>query len=206
MDRSRLPRKAYNMLFELDSRGHVNWVTNIRRCLQENGFGDVWQFQGAGNLNTFLYAFRQRLIDVKWQAWHAHISTSDRFDSYRNFTSTHLLKPYLLVDLDRNLKHLLAKFRFGASDILTHKNRYKAQDNNDSSCPLCRETEETEVHFVLTCPALQDIRTNFIPAKYFRQPNYFHLCLLLSSTIPDTVKNLSLFLSKAFRFREIATS
>ena len=38
-----------------------------------------------------------------------------------------------------------------------------------------------EVHFVLCCPAFDDLRTQSIPLKYFRHPNLFRLGLLLAT-------------------------
>ena len=35
MDVSRLPSKAYRMLRELDARGKRNWVSNVRRKLNQ---------------------------------------------------------------------------------------------------------------------------------------------------------------------------
>ena len=38
METSRLPKKAYNMLYILDTRGKVNWVTMVKRKLYRSGF------------------------------------------------------------------------------------------------------------------------------------------------------------------------
>ena len=35
-----------------------------------------------GCLNAFIREFRQRLIDIRWQAWDDRVNTSDRFKVY----------------------------------------------------------------------------------------------------------------------------
>ena len=96
MEHDRWPRKAYDMLFALDVKGYNNWVSNIRQCLCENGFGHVWYFQGVAVQSQFIKELRQRLIDCRWQKWSDHIQESERFSMYRVFIGSHDIKPYLL--------------------------------------------------------------------------------------------------------------
>ena len=206
MDLSRIPKKAYAMLYDLDIKGEKNWVTDIRICLLENGFGDVWLNQGVGSIDRFIKAFRQRLIDCNWQRWNDHIQTSDRFNVYRSFSCTHELKPYLSLNMDRHLLRTTSRFRLGVSGLGTHLYRYKPSNENDKLCPLCKSDKDDEMHFVLCCPFLDEIRERFIPAKYFQQPCLFKLCLLMSSCRENDVRGLSLFLYRAFKYREVALS
>ena len=51
--------------------------------------------QGVGRVNEFIRAFRERLIDCRWQDWEDHVQTSDRFSMYRNFNSiSHCTETY----------------------------------------------------------------------------------------------------------------
>ena len=208
MDESRLPFKSYKMLYDLDAKGKNTWASQIRTCLCELGFGFVWLNQGVGNCGEFIKVFRQRLIDCRWQQWSDHIQTSERYQMYRQFISSHDVKPYLKLDMDIHLKRIMSKFRLGVSDINVHKFRYKEHDVDDLRllCPLCKQAPEDEVHFVLCCPVLEDVRQNYIPVKYSRQPNLFRLCLLMASSHPEVVRSLTLYLCKAFRIKYILLS
>ena len=194
------------MLLELDARGKSNWVTRVRNILCENGFGCVWAQQGVGDINLFLQTFRIRLIDCHWQNWNSHVHDSNRFDWYRDLNSLHCIPEYLSMNLDRHLKQILTKFRFGVSDILVHFHRYTHSSVYSLTCPLCQEEEENEVHFVLCCPVLTNLRTQFIPAKYFRQPSMFRLTLLMTAKSAVIVRQLAIFLYKAFKIRELVTT
>lgn len=206
MEDQRIPRKAYNMLYSLDDRGKENWVSKVRVCLFEYGYGFVWMNQGVGNVNDFIKAFRQRLIDCTWQKWSDHIQTSERFEMYRNYSSTASLRSYLVLDMGQHLKYITTRFRLGISDLMVHRFRYKTINSNNLICPLCKQTEENEIHFVLCCQGLTHIREIFIRPEYYRQPSLFKLSLLMSSSTAQDVRNFSLYLYKAFKFTETATA
>ena len=203
---SRLPFKAYRMLHDLDARGKRNWASNVRCKLYEYGFGYVWLNQGVGGMNQFLYAFRERLIACRWQEWDFHVQNSDRFSVYRTFCTVHDMKTYLLLNIDKHLKFIMTRFRLGISDIAVHHYRYKRHTDNDLICPLCKEVQEDELHFVLSCPTLSDLRAQFIPLKFHRFPSLFRLSLLLASRNESIVRNLSVYLYKALKLRSVVCS
>jgi hypothetical protein len=208
MSRERLPRKAYGMIYNLDERGKITWATDVRLCLFKHGFGYVWLNQGVGNVKGFLKVFKERLIDCRWQDWRGHIEESERFKTYRLFGNlAHSLGSYLNMDISKHFKYLMTKFRFGVSDLLVHRANYRYRIfNANVTCPLCFEEDETELHFLLSCPFYDNIRKDLIAAKYTRSPNAFRLILLLSSNNESTIAKLCLYLYKAFKAREIATT
>ena len=206
MDNKRLPKKAYNMLCDLDNRDKSNLASKIRLKLFSLGFGHVWLQQNAGNQQQFVQTLRRRLIDCRWQEWTSHVESSDRFYLYRQLNLAHCIPAYLSIKMDRQFKYIMTKFRFGISDLLTHYYRYRKHRYSDLMCPLCKTSIDNEVHFVLCCPALNDLRERFIPAKYYRHPCLFRFILLMSTTNEIIVKRLGLFLYRAFKIRSILTS
>jgi len=206
MDADRLPYKAYRMLFLMDEKGKRNWVSNVRCKLYQYGFGYVWLNQGVSDVDCFLQVFRERLIDCKWQEWNFHIQNSERFSFYRTFCTVHDVKTYILLRLDRHLKVTMTMFRMGISAIAVHANRYKLHSVNDLICPLCRGRREDELHFVLCCPVLNELRHQYILPKFYRNPCLFRLSMLMASTNQHIVKNLSIYLFKALRLRSVVVS
>ena len=67
------------------------------------------------------------------------------------------------MNTDRHLKYIMTKFRFGVSELSVHYYRCGSHVGKDLKCPLCGQAKENEVHFVLCCPMLDDIRKQFIP-------------------------------------------
>ena len=72
---------------------------------------------------------------------------------------------------------------------------------HEFNCPLCLSAVDNEVHFVLYCPAFDDLRYEFIESKYFINPCEFRLALLLATQNERALKNLALFVYKAFSRR-----
>ena len=98
------------MLYDLDQRGKLNWVSKLREFLCSNGFMYVWESQGVGCTDSFLKILRQRLIDCRQQCLDFHIQTSERFSFYRKFKTIYEVEPYLSFDLNRYIKGALITF------------------------------------------------------------------------------------------------
>ena len=62
MEASKLPDKAYRMLYVLDERGKINWASNVRCKLYQYGFSFVWLNPGVEEMNQFLHVPRERLF------------------------------------------------------------------------------------------------------------------------------------------------
>ena len=108
-------------------------------------------------------------------------------------------EPYLLINCNRFIKCALSKFRCRVSDIEVHRNGHKNLNIVDMNCLLCNSADEDEVHFVLCCPAFDDLRTQSIPLKYFRHPNLFRLGLLIGTQNENILRNHCVYLYKALK-------
>ena len=62
MEQSRLPNQAYRMLVNLDENGKQCWATEVRELLCKTGFYFVWLQQGVGDVKSFLYVFKQKIV------------------------------------------------------------------------------------------------------------------------------------------------
>ena len=203
MDNFRLPRKAYDSLYALDSRGKETWATNIRLCLTQNGFGYAWLNQGVGNNKKFLFELKARLIDSKWQNVNAHIQESDRFTFYSLISAEEKCLPsHLTIDISRHLKCTLTKFRFGISRINVHYYRYRHHNQGDLLCPYCKTVEENEFHILMCCPLYDALRQQFLKEKYYRFPNMNKLRILLCSKNDKIIGDVCRFLYAALKKRD----
>ena len=52
------------MSVNFDEIGKQCWATAVRELLCKTGFYFVWLQQGVGDVNSFLYVFKQRLLDM----------------------------------------------------------------------------------------------------------------------------------------------
>jgi hypothetical protein len=67
MDDTRYPKIVYKMLLNHDSVGRTNWASKVKNILFKYGFGDIWFGQGVGDRRSFLYIFKQRIVDCATQ-------------------------------------------------------------------------------------------------------------------------------------------
>ena len=66
-----------------DNIGRTNGVTDIKELLYIYGYGYVWVNQDVGDMNMFIFSFKQRLTDCMTQNWFDELSS----DTYCTFKS-----------------------------------------------------------------------------------------------------------------------
>ena len=157
-------------------------------------------------LISFLHVLRERQIVCRWQEWNSHVLISDRFSVCRTFCTVYDMKMYLKLNIDRHLKFIMTRFRLGISDIAVHFYRYKRHTDNDLFCPLCGEAQKNELHFVLCCPVLSDLRAQFIAAEFYKFPSLFSISLPLTFSNEKFVRTLSVYLYRGLKLRSILKS
>ena len=102
----------------------------------------------------------------------------------------------------RKFRHSIAKFRTSSHHLEVETGRYHNIDINLRTCKLCNDNViEDEVHFLLCCPAYSDLRTQYIPAKYFINPNAHKFCILMSTKNDKLVQAVACYLYYAFTLR-----
>ena len=78
-------RLLYRMLVNLDENRKQCWATEVRELPCKTGFHFVWLQQGVGDVKSFLYVFKQRLLDMFTREWTADNRDKERYEMYRSF-------------------------------------------------------------------------------------------------------------------------
>ena len=199
LENNRICKQAYAKLVLLCDQGSTNWVTKIKQLLEYNGFGIVWFFKGVGDESLFLKELKQRLIDGYKQGWHAHISSSEHFQTFYSFKPFIKTESFLcLYNFGRSLRNVLVRFRLGVSAINQH--RYKFYSNKDLlKCPACNAPVENEFHVLFECVAYDDIRLK-LPNSILRNRTYNSMITMLSNS--DYNLSVSKYLIDMFERRK----
>ena len=71
----------------------------IKFLLYSLGFGNVWNRHSVGNTESFLRAFKQRLLDTSRQTWHADVINNCKLNMYSLYKSSLVTEEYLLVNM-----------------------------------------------------------------------------------------------------------
>ena len=126
MDDRRYPRKAYNMLLNLQRQNYTTWACKVRNVLYKFGFGVVWEMQGVGNVNMFIKEFKLRLIDCFKQDWHAALGSHHFYNVYSNFNQSLALSQYLRILNNISVRRVFTRFRIGMSALKCHYLQYRS--------------------------------------------------------------------------------
>ena len=110
------------------------------------------------------------------------------------------------MDINSFVKSALTKFRLGISNLACHRYRYTNAPMNNTIRRLCRSGEENEIHFLLCCPILHDIRKEYIQSKYYNIPCEFRFNALMSTQNKRTLLNLSIYVYKALKRLDLLVS
>ena len=187
--------------FEADD-STINWAVLVRKLLCELGFYEVWLQQGVGDVNSFLSIFKQRISDHFRQLWHDELHNSSRALFYRS-VSQFRFQDYLEIVTVKKFRTALAKLRLSSHRLEVETGRW-ARPNaipfSERVCYVCNKLED-EFHFVLECPIYFDIRKLYINSYYFKRPNMFKMVELFNTTNKKQLRNLSVYIYKAFEIR-----
>ena len=198
MEGNRLPKQCYNMLNERQN-GQNNWCTAVKNLLFTTGFGSVWINQGVGNEEMFMLQFKQRLRDINFQTWLSSIENMEKCNFYKSIKSELTCEKYLCCNLPTQQIFAIANMRCSTHRLRIEADRRNNVDRSDRICKICNTGEvETENHFLLRCPVLVDLRRQWIPQCYVTNTS---ISIFNSDSI-HTLKNLSMYIIQALRFRE----
>ena len=121
MEQRRLPNQAYRMLVNLDENGKQCWASEVRELLCKTGFYFVWLQQSVGDVKSFLYVFKQRLLDMFTQEWTADIRDKKKKEKkicmYRSFEVRFGAEKYLSVIDIYCLRVALTQLRLGVLPV-----------------------------------------------------------------------------------------
>ena len=195
---------AYQVMLNDIELSHncVNWASNVKVLLSSLGFHEVWVNQGVGNKNVFLRVFKQRLTDCFIQNWNSRLSESSRASFYSIFPSFEY-QMYLDCIKVKKFRVAMTKLRVASHRLEIEVGRW-AKPNRipiaDRKCRTCNSIED-EFHFLLECNLYNDLRVQYIKRYYWNRPNILRLKELMSTTNKKTIRNLSIYIEKAFKIR-----
>ena len=206
MPNTRYPKNCYKMLYSLDCFGRRNWAAYIKEILFRHGFGYAWIAQEVGNVNSFIYIFKQRIKDCLSQQWISTISDSTRCDTYKLFKSNLNPEKYISIDLPLHQRKALAKFRCSSHKLKVEIGRHQGIPRELRFCIYCLNNNvqalEDEFHVFLVCPKFSDLRERYILSWYNGGSDKIDFINIMKSENVNSIKQISLYIHKMFQVIE----
>ena len=111
---------------------------------------------------------------------------------------------YLEILKIQKYRKSICKLRVSSHRFETITGRWAKPNKIPLENRLCKisNTLEDEFHFVLECALYKDLRKTYIKRYYWQRPNTPKFIELLSCENSRAIKNLSIFIDKAFKLRE----
>ena len=110
---------------------------------------------------------------------------------------------YLILNLNFKVRQAIACFRCSCLPLNVEKGRHVGITSTERFCEVCKSRKvEDEFHFLLECPAYQELRSMYIPEDIFIHPNLCKLQQLLRSLDESIIRKLGIFLFKACQIRK----
>ena len=99
-------------------------------------------------------------------------------------------------------KKLICKLRLSSHCLCIETGRYKNVPLERRICSMCKSDVEDEYHFMLKCPAYNNLRKRYLKPYYFQRPSVYKLTQLLSTGNVKELCNVGKFIKFAFKERK----
>ena len=192
------------------AKENLPWISNIKILLE-----------GKGMLNDFINSYKtkpafinKKLFQRLSDEFHQHAFENLRREqsklrTYALFKTEIGFEKYLTEIKNPLLRIEMTKFRLSNHSLMIEIGRHKNIPKELRFCPFCPCAIETEMHFLLLCPAYESLRSEMLERINILKPSFIFytneekLQYLLSNI--DNF-NTYKYISKAFELRTFLSS
>ena len=100
-----------------------------------------------------------------------------------------------LIDLPDSWKYIVCKYRTVNHKLPIETGRYTRIPRKERVCKMCNSGQlGGEFHFCLECPALKQVRIQFLPANIYKRPNVINFGRILNIKNKIALVNVAKFI------------
>ena len=167
-----LAKNAYD--YSLDANTGICY--KLQLILNLLNFNHVWENQNTPSINGLSRALLSKLKDRYQKYWKSCLTEGNfnymsKLRSYKVIKEEYKLETYLLTDVDKKFVSYFTKLRISNSKLMIEEGRHHNVPIEIRICPLCKNDIENELHFLMECNQLHDLRqklfenlTEIVPA------------------------------------------
>ena len=161
--------------------GKRNWVSNVKKLLNDHGFSYIFDNVANIDCNIILSEFKGRLLDTFKQDWFGTLSNSPVLTIYKEVKTSFGYEHYLDI-LPRKLRLFFTRLRLSVHPLRIQTGRYARNriPREERYCLVCNGTDiEDEYHFICICPRYADLRKKYLKRCYYMHPSVNTILQLL---------------------------
>ena len=201
---SQLPlflQKAYKLQQKMDDEGRVVWLSDVRTLICSLGFSYEWSNQQVENQTAFIREFKSRLFSLEKIQFTNSILTSPRLQFYGHIKLELNISKYWESELPFCMRAQFCRLLCSGHNLAIELGRRLDIPRSERTCMLCGSNDvEDEVHFILKCSSLQNLREKYIPLEYRVMPGWNSALSLIIN--PENTDNLLKYCFHAFKLRD----
>ena len=147
-------------IFEIDYRlCNNNWCSEIKNIMNRLELDEYFEYKMLVNLDSV----KHKIASLYATNWMNHVITVPKLRSYVTFKTEFKTENYLLLNLSRKERSLMAQFRCGILPLRIETGRFVGESPDERLCKLCiGPAIEDEKHFLLNCPFYNVIRNQLL--------------------------------------------
>ena len=161
MDHSRLTYKVFE--YDLQNISNENWSGDLETILNQIGMTETILTGTEIDLDSA----EEKLSVVSDLDWQDSIAYKPKLRTYTKYKDHIGTAEYLVINLTKLQRSLLAKLRSSTLQLAIEKGRYTTEELSKRVCIFCDEREiEDEIHFVVRCPRYQTYICRNVSKKF----------------------------------------
>ena len=194
----------YNTLVEDNNSSPqtVNWVSLLKKVLNENGLGYFWNLQNelVEDKTSYLNIFKDRLQDIYLQNFDCDLRNLSENRLYKHIDHDFYGKDYLNIIKHNHLRIALTRLRLGSHNFMVERGRWK-RPTVPFTHRLCRECDmiEDEFHKFFECTRYANLRNKYLPPSVITKPSMYKFIELLQKSQDNQLLQLAIFIYKVFK-------
>ena len=205
MPEDTLVKQALNLLSG-DEHAQSDWLSTVKFLLSFLNMESYLENPKLVTTKNFTDLCAKRIKNKFVDEWRKHTSgvflregQTSKLRFYKLFKTTFSRESYLDMIPNFHLRKAITKFRCSDHTLEIETGRHKKLRVEERICKLCKNSVETELHFLQICPIYNDLRR-----RYFGNcilPNWHDI---IQCKDKKSAFNLANFLTKAFHARKRA--
>jgi hypothetical protein len=196
MDDQRLPKKVFTADYNICQS---NWSNDIKQIMISLGLSTYFTEKRPVDLKLA----NEKILSLFNEQWYTSVQNSPKLRTYKLFKTNFKTEQYIVLNLEKNERSMLAQFRCGILPLRVETGRFIGENVNQRICTFCdQEQIENETHFLVECTKYDNIRQQVFE-DLLSDPSYINknkedrLTFLVNENARKTAK----YIVKAFMFR-----
>lgn len=206
--------EAIKMAQSITQPNKESWMCNIKCIFQYLNLEYMFEHHSNFKPNFIKRKVKDALTEKFNKIWVSalentsgkKVNTGNKLRTYRKFKNIFMFEPYLRIN-SRKDRQIISKFRTSCHDLEIERGRYTGIKAENRKCQICNNAVEDELHFLLKCNTLKEIRSPYLSKLISIFKNFSKLSddmkfiWIMSSEDPVVISILGKMLNSLFEKR-----